>query len=124
MYIEKQSQYVSIPFVVWIINHNLVNNRFMRDNFDAFCGVAGFLSPEEYLIEFTKFCIENGIKMSYCPWYKLNIENQMDKYVTYIKEVLGFKTDEEAQDFVVYFRNIGVSIKDLHNYLIFINEGA
>lgn len=96
----------------------------MRNNFDSFCGVAGFLSPEEYIIEFTKFCIENNIKMQYCPWYKLNIDNQIDKYIQYIKEEIKLTSDEEVQDFISYFRDKGTSIKDIYGYLIYINEGA
>lgn len=106
-----QSKY---GFIVWVLNHCLVYNKFTRDNLELFTLVSNtFLSNEEYIYFYVDYMIKNNVQFpKFMPWYKLGIEQEDKKYKEIIKEEFKLN-DDELEDALEYLRNENVSIRDI-----------
>ena len=101
-------------FLVWVLNHNLVYNKFTRENLELFTLVSNtFLTSEEYVRFYVDYMVKSGIKFpKFMPWYKLGIEQEDKKYKEIIKEEFKLN-DDELEDALEYLRNENISIRDI-----------
>ena len=112
--ILKNINQSSYGFIVWVLNHNLIYNKFTRDHLELFTLVSNtFLSNEEYIYFYVDYMIKSDIKFpKFMPWYKLGIEQEDKKYKEIIKEEFDLD-DDELEDALEYLRNENVSIRDV-----------
>ncbi len=100
-------------FISWTLNHNLLYNEFTRKNIELFTIVNTFLTPREYVYFYVKFMIQNKIKFpSFMGWYKASITSDDKKYIETLKEQCDLN-EEEMLDLINYFREKGISIREL-----------
>ena len=112
--ILKNINQSSYGFIVWVLNHCLVYNKFTRDNLELFTLVSNtFLSNEEYIYFYVDYMIKNNVQFpKFMPWYKLGIEQEDKKYKELIKEEFNLN-DDELDDVLEYLRNRDISIREL-----------
>lgn len=109
-------------FLVWLLNHHLLYNKFTRDNLDVFLSISHFLDSRDYLYYFVKTVILNEIKFpKFMAWYKLGLDGVEKKYSDSLKEEFKLK-DSEIEDIIEYTNNKGLSIRDICLCLDLIKE--
>ena len=100
-------------FISWALNHNLLYNKFTRKNVEMFTIVNTFLTPREYIYFYVKFMIQNKIKFPFfMAWYKASISSDDKKYIETLKEQYGLD-EEELLEFIDYFREKDISVREL-----------
>ena len=106
-----QSKY---GFIVWVLNHNLIYNKFTRDHLELFTLVSNtFLSNEEYIYFYVDYMIKSDIEFpKFMPWYKVSIEQEDKRYKEIVKEEFNLN-DDELDDVLEYLRNRDISIREL-----------
>ena len=104
----------SYGFIVWVLNHNLIYNKFTRDHLELFTLVSNtFLSNEEYIYFYVDYMIKSDIEFpKFMPWYKVSIEQEDKRYKEIVKEEFNLNDDELA-DVLEYLRNKDISIREL-----------
>ena len=101
-------------FVVWVLNHNLVYNKFTREHLELFTLVSSTLLPsEEYIRFYVDYMVKSGVRFpKFLPWYKIGVEQEDKKYKELIKEEFSLD-DVGLEDALEYLRNQGISIREL-----------
>ena len=101
-------------FVVWVLNHNLVYNKFTRENLELFTLVSNtFLNSEEYIRFYVDYMVKSDIQFpKFMPWYKMGVEQEDKKYKELIKEKFELN-DEELDDVLEYLKTGSISIRDV-----------
>jgi len=104
----------SYGFIVWVLNHNLIYNKFTRDHLELFTLVSNtFLSNEEYIYFYVDYMIKSDIEFpKFMPWYKVSIEQEDKRYKEIVKEEFNLN-DDELDDVLEYLRNKDISIREL-----------
>jgi len=98
---------------MWAMNHYLFYNSFTRENFDMIM-TNTFLEPREYIYFYVQFMIDNKIKFPrFMIWYKLGVSGEDKKYLEIVKEVAEISDEEELEDFISYFREKNITVRDL-----------
>lgn len=118
----KDTEDNGYSFICWILNHNLVYNKLIRENVDWFTGLSMMMTCKEYVYYYTKFMIDNAIKFpEYMQWYKFGIDNYDKLYMYYLKEIKKFN-EEEIDEMVNFCNDRGMSIKDICFNLISLDD--
>lgn len=100
-------------FMVWILNHYLVYNKFTRNNIELITLVSSFLSNKEYVYYYVKFMIQNNIKFpKYMAWYNIKYSSENKKFTEFLKEKYDI-SDEEISDILEYVNKENISIRDI-----------
>ncbi len=101
-------------FIVWVLNHNLVYNKFTRENLELFTLVSNtFLNSEEYVRFCVDYMVKSGIKFpKFMPWHKIGVEQEDKRYKELIKEKFELN-DDELEDVLEYLKGDGISIRDV-----------
>lgn len=110
-------------FLVWVLNHYLVYNKFTREYLELFTLTSNtFLSPEEYIYFYVSFMIKNEVKFpKYMSWYKFGI-HQEDKHFRDIIKSLGIEDDEEIDDLFNYLKNKNISAREICLNLVYTEQ--